>query len=249
MRGSQWSFCRQSLDKNGPKSQVAGIFRSLTPSGSGPVQALEMCRARGFLASQNQLFPSLTLAPSAFAIASKSPSPPLPHSVLSWLKFSWVKGAFPRRLGNGLSIFLLVNGYFETTMLSLSDTMLSSFDVYTIWLYYPLPSLIASMCGLPGHSQIFIENSDTWATATRVLSRRTPSTFLVDLRLKPLWPADSDTWLPPFQRATSPARILLSWRMAPIPRASIIAIYLTIRPTTPSPSSSVFCLYNFIPLV
>ena len=96
LRGSQWSFCRQSLDKNGPKSQVAGIFRSLTPSGSGPVQALEMCHTWGFLASQNQLFPSLTLVSSAFAIASKSLSlsPSLPPSLLSWLKLSWVKGAF-----------------------------------------------------------------------------------------------------------------------------------------------------------
>ena len=121
------------------------------------------------MASQNQPFPSLTLVPSAFAVANKSLSLSLPLApslplvlaeiLLSEGCFSY-DALFARRLGNGLSIFCLVNGSFETTMLSLADTMLSSFDVYTIWLYYPLPSLVTGMCGLPGHSQIFTENSD-----------------------------------------------------------------------------------------
>jgi len=53
---------------------------------------------------------------------------------------------FARRLGNGLSIFCLVNGYFETMMLSLTGTMLSSFDVYTIWLYYTIYLALSPVC-------------------------------------------------------------------------------------------------------
>lgn len=55
--------------------------------------------------------------------------------------------------------------------------MPSSFEVNCIWLYHSLV-LITGLCGFPGHSQIFIKNSDMWLTATQDLSKKTLSTFL-----------------------------------------------------------------------
>ena len=98
LRGSQWSFCRQSLDKKWTNPRLLVSSDHWHHVVQWPVQALEVCHTWGFLASQNQQFPSLTLVSSAFAIANKSLSfslsPSLPPSLLFWLKFSWVKDAF-----------------------------------------------------------------------------------------------------------------------------------------------------------
>jgi len=79
------------------QSQVAGIFRSLTPSGS------VACAGSGSV-SHLRLFgisePTISILDSGILSLcyswqiTLSLSPSLPPSLLSWLKFSWVKDAF-----------------------------------------------------------------------------------------------------------------------------------------------------------
>ena len=182
--------------------QVAGVLRSLTPSGAvscaGP-RSISHLRLLGISGPIISILDSGILSHCCSKRINLSLSLSFPlFMVLTEILLS--EGCFSsdvpcaRRLGNDSGIFFLVNGYFETLMLSLSCTMPSSFDVYNIWLYHPLRVLITGMCGLPDHSQIFIENSDTWVTATQdLLSRTTPSTFLRNSSLKPLWPANSES--------------------------------------------------------
>lgn len=229
---------------------VVGIFRSLTPSGS------VACAGLRLLASQNQPFPSLTLVPSAFAVEAQitlslsllfAPPP----SCLGWNSPEWrmlfLRCLVCQEAGEWFE-HCLVNGSFETNDAVLESTMLSSFDVYTIWLYYPLPSLSLVCVDFQVTLKYSLRIQISGATAAWALSRRT-STFLVNFSLKP---PDLLT----HRRMTSsipvshlPSRTLLWWRMAPITRASVIAIYLTTRPMTPSHHPLYSFLYNFIPLV